>query len=143
MSSQNFTHMAQHLVNARVNWAGATFRALLVTAIPTAAQIDTWAYRSDVTTEVPATGGYVAGGFVVTASIGTLDSVNNRLPITYTASNPVYSGATITARGMLVYSVEATPSTSPLLHYVDFGAEKTTTAGEWIASFDTPCYINT
>ena len=143
MSSQNFTNMAQHLVNARVNWAGATFKALLVTAVPSAAQIDTWEYLDDVTTEVAATGGYVAGGFVVTASIGTLDTVNDRLPITYTAVNPVYSAATITARGMLVYSVEATAATSPVLHYVDFGEEKSTTAGEWTASFDTPCYINT
>jgi len=142
MASRNFTHMAQHLVNARVDWAGATFKALLVTAVPTSAQIDNWVYLDDVTTEVT-DADYTAGGFVVSASIGSLDTANNRLPVTYSATNPVYSNASITARGMVVYSEEATPGASPLLHYVDFGEAKSTTDGEWTVSFDTPCYINT
>ena len=142
MASQNFTHLAQHLVNARVDWAGATFKAILVTAAPTSAQIDTWEYLDDVTTEVT-DADYTAGGFVVAASIGSLDTVNDRLPVTYSATNPVYTDASIAARGMIVYSEEATADASPLLHFVDFGEDKSTTAGEWTVSFDSPCYINT
>jgi len=141
MASANFTHLAEHLVNARVDWAGATFKAILVTAAPSAAQIDTWEYYSDVTTEVT-DADYTAGGYVMTASIGSLDTVNDRLPITYAASNPVATNAAITARGMIIYSEEASAGTSPLLHFVDFGEEKSTTDGEWNLSVDTPFYLN-
>jgi hypothetical protein len=142
MSSANFTNLAVHLANARIDWAGDTFKAILVTAVPTATQLDTWDYLDDVTTEVAQSSDYSEGGFTVTASIGTLDTVNNRLPITYAATNPVYEVADITAVGMIVYVDEATAATSPLVHYIDFGGTKTTTDGDWTVAFDTPLYIN-
>lgn len=141
MASANFTHITEHLVNARVNWSAATFKAALVTAAPSAAQIDSWEYFDDITTEVT-DADYTAGGYVMTASIGTLDTVNDRLPITYAASNPVAESAAITARGMIIYSEESTEGASPLLHFVDFGEEKETANGEWNLSVDTPFYIN-
>lgn len=139
--SDNFTNIAAHVANARVDWGSDTFKAILVTAAPTSTQLETWEYLDDVTTEV-SDADYTAGGFAVTASIGTLDTVNDRLPITYAASNPVYTAATITADGMIVYKDTTDAETSPLLHYIDFGGTKTTTDGDWTIAFDTPLYIN-
>ncbi|MEI2422019.1 hypothetical protein V6O07_17205, partial [Arthrospira platensis SPKY2] len=103
MASQNFTNLPDHLARARINFATDTFKAVLVSSIPTEANLDAWAFRSAITNEVAATGGYTAGGFDVTASVGSVDTTNNRVPVTFSAAIPTYSSSTISAVGCIIY----------------------------------------
>lgn len=142
MASANFSNITDHLAKAAVNFSTDTFKAVLVTSVPSEANLDAWVNRSDVTNEHAATGGYTTGGFAVTASVGTVDTANNRTAVTFTCGNPTYSSATISAVGCIIYKSTGTPSTDKLLHFVDFGGTVSSSSGTFTVSFSTPLYIN-
>jgi hypothetical protein len=145
--SFNFTHSTEHLANARVDFGGDTFKAVLVSSVPTTDHRNAWEYLSDVTNEISAGGGYTQGGFDVTATIGTLDTINQRLPITYTCASPTYTSSTISARGAIIYRVSLDsfsalePTSSPVMHFVDFGSTKSSFDGNFTVTFPDPFYI--
>jgi hypothetical protein len=141
MASANFTNLPLHIANARVDWGTDTFKAVLVTSVPTGTNLDEWEYLDDVTNEVSAGGGYTAGGFAVTAAIGALDTTDDRVAITYSAASPTYAASTITARGCVIYMDTEDEETSPVLHFVDFGESKVSTDGNFTVTFDTPFYV--
>ena len=105
------------LANGTINFATDTFYLALYTNSATLDQTTT-AY----TTVGEATGGnYVAGGQVVTATIGSQTASNGS--ITYVNfSSPAWTGA-ITARGALIY----TPGDNGAVCVLDFGSDKTST----------------
>jgi len=142
MASANFSNITDHLAKAAVNFSTDTFKAVLVTSVPSEANLDAWVNRSDVTNEHAATGGYTTGGFAVTASVGTVDTTNNRTAVTFTCGNPTYSSATISAVGCIIYKSTGTASTDKLLHFVDFGGTVSSSNGTFTVSFSTPLYIN-
>lgn len=142
MASANFSNITDHLSRAAVNYATDTFKAILVTSVPSESNFDTWVNRSDVTNEHGATGGYTAGGFSVTASVGAVDTTNNRVAVTFTCASPTYSSATLSAVGCIIYKSTGTSSTDKLLHFVDFGTTVSSTAGNFTVTFTTPLYIN-
>lgn len=67
MASANFTRLTHSLATGAINYGSDTFKAMLVTSIPSESNLDTWEDRADVTVEHAATGGYTAGGFNATA----------------------------------------------------------------------------
>ena len=138
----NFSNLPVHLVNARINFATDTFKAVLVTSVPLEADLDSWAFLSDITNEVAEGGGYTTGGFAVTASVDALDTENNRVSVTYTAADPTYTDSSITARGCIVYKDTGVAGTSPIAHFVDFGDDQTSVNGNFTVTFSTPYYIN-
>lgn len=142
MASTNFSNITDHLARAAVNYASDTFKAVLVTSVPTEGNFDSWINRSDVTNEHAATGGYTTGGFSVTASVGAVDTTNNRVPVTFTCASPTYSSATLSAAGCIIYKSTGTSSTDKLLHFVDFGSNVSSTNGNFTVTFSTPLYIN-
>ncbi len=142
MASANFTNLTDHLAKAAVNFSTDTFKAILVTAVPSESDLDTFINRSSVTTEHAATGGYTAGGFAVTASVGAVDTTNNRVAVTYTCGSPTYTSATLSAVGCIIYKSTGNAATDKLLHFVDFGGTVTSTAGNYTVTFSTPFYIN-
>jgi hypothetical protein len=85
--------------------------------------------RSQVTSEVAAAGGYVAGGFAATVTV-TKDTVNHRIDVSLGAiSVPT---ATITARKAVYYKRRGgAASADELVAVVDFGADVTSTNGTW------------
>ena len=110
---------------------GDTFKLALYTnsASFTAA---TTAYTA--TNEVGNSGSYVAGG-------GTLTRVNPTTSGTTAFtdfSDLLFTGATITARGALIYNT--TPAhtyTNPVALVLDFGSDKTSTNGSFTIQFPT------
>ena len=106
------------LANGTINFASDTFYLALYTNAATLDQTTT-AY----TTTGEATGGnYVAGGQIVTATIGS-EANNSGGSTTYiNFSAPVWTGA-ITARGALIY----TPGDNGAVCVLDFGSDKTST----------------
>ena len=105
------------LANGTINFATDTFYLALYTNAATLDQ-NTTAY----TTADEATGGnYVAGGQIVTATIGTtLASSGSIVYVNF--SSPSWTGA-ITARGALIY----TPGDNGAVCVLDFGSNKTST----------------
>lgn len=142
MASANFSYLPDHLARARVNFATATFKAVLVTSVPSEANLDTWDFLNDVTNEVAAGGEYATGGFDVTASVGAVDADNNRVAVTYSCASPTYTASTITARGAIIYASITDAASSPVLHFVDFGSDQSSSNGNFTVTFDTPFYIN-
>jgi hypothetical protein len=106
------------LANGTINFATDTFYLALYNNSATLDQTTT-AY--DTVGEVSG-GNYVAGGQVVTATIGS-EANNSGGSTTYiNFSSPAWTGA-ITARGALIY----TPGDNGAVCVLDFGSDKTST----------------
>jgi hypothetical protein len=103
------------LANGTINFATDTFYLALYTNTATLDSTTT-AYT---TTGEASGGNYVAGGQVVTATIGS--EVTSTGSTTYVNfSSPAWTGA-ITARGALIY----TPGDNGAVCVLDFGSDKT------------------
>jgi hypothetical protein len=92
-------------------------------------------------TTVYVTGGEVAGGSGYTTAGNALTSVTPALS-TDTAccdfADTNWTSATITARGALIYNSDATPDNEQAVAVLDFGGDKTCTAGTFTIQFPTP-----
>jgi hypothetical protein len=142
MASGNFRNLTRAFAMADVDFAVDTFKCLLVSSL-SAAQLDTWTVRSNVTVEIAATGGYTAGGFAVTASVGSVDTVNDWTEVTFSASNPVYTSSTISAVGGLIYKSTGVAANDLLVAFVDFGGTVASSSGNYSVTFTTPLRIKT
>jgi hypothetical protein len=97
-----------------------TFYGMLVTSAYTFDQ-DNHTKRSQITNEVAASGGYVAGGFQVTVSV-TKTAASNQIDVTL--GGFVINSATVTARGVAYYKRRGGASTADeLVAFNDFGAD--------------------
>ncbi|HEY7821368.1 MAG TPA: hypothetical protein VIG24_00970 [Acidimicrobiia bacterium] len=108
---------------------GNTFKLALYTSAATLGAATT-AYAT--TNEVPASGSYVAGGGAltnVTPTTSGTTALTDFADISFTT-------ATITARGALIYNDTATGD--PAVVVLDFGSDKTSTAGAFTVQFPTP-----
>lgn len=96
---------------------------------------DTGDFKDDVTNEVSGTG-YTATGTTLTTPSSTYTGGTNVWA--FDADDAVWASSTITARNAVVYdSTPATDATRPLLSYVDFGGDNSTSSGtftvQWAA----------
>ena len=122
------------LANKEIDWDTDTVKVALCTSTYSPNQ-DTHDYFNDVTNEVSGTG-YTAGG--ATLGSKTVNYTSGTNTQAFDAADTVWSTATITARYAIIYVSTGTSSTSPLIGYVDFGADVSSTAGDftiqWSAS---------
>lgn len=109
--------------------AADTYKIALYVAASTIGAATT-AYT--VTNEVASGGGYTTGGMALTGRTTSLDTGTAILDFT---TDPVWSTATITARGCMIYnSTKANRTVS--VH--DFGADITSTNGNFTVQFPAP-----
>ena len=90
---------------------------------------DTTSYAAGITGQVPDTGQYVAGGG---ALVNALVSVNGTTAFV-DFNDLSFTGVTLTARGALIYN--DTASGDPSVCVLDFGGDKTATAGTFTIQF--------
>ena len=83
MASANFTNLPRHLAKADIDFDTSTFKVLLVSSVPSEANLDAWVYRSDVGNEITGTG-YSAGGISQAFTLDAVDTTNNRQSVTWT-----------------------------------------------------------
>lgn len=120
-------------LNKEMNWTSDTIKVALVSSAYTPNQ-DTHAYYSDITNEVTGTG-YTAGGATLASKTATYTGATN--VITLDAADVTWTSSTITARYAIIYdATPATAATQPLLAYVDFGADQTSTNGNFSIVWD-------
>lgn len=103
----------------RFDFSSHSFKLLLATSAYTP-NFDTDEYRADVTGEVSGVG-YTTGGTALASLAWTYDPTNDRCVLT--ADPVVFSGANFTCRYGIVYRNTGTNATSPLLSWIDFGAD--------------------
>lgn len=126
MTSLIFNSALRDEAIGSIDYDTDTFYALLVTSTYSPNK-DTHTKRSDVTNEVVGTG-YTTKGTASTVTVAAVDTVNDRVVITFGAVS--WSTATITARGAVYYKYRGGASSADeLVAYDDFGADITSTAG--------------
>lgn len=107
------------MASGSINWTGATVKAALLTSTYTPNQ-DTHEFVSDlVLASNQATGtGYTAGGVTLTGKTSTYDAGTNTHSLGCATIS--LTGATVTFRYVVFYVDTGSPTTSPLLGWVDY-----------------------
>jgi 3D (Asp-Asp-Asp) domain-containing protein len=120
----------------RVDWVTDTLKCALTTSGYVPNQ-DTHTFFSDVTNEVVGTQ-YTAGGTTLSGKSVSYDAASNETRLI--AANPSWgsagSPATITARKAVIYKDTGSAATSPLLGYIDFGADEVVSGGIFSINLD-------
>ncbi len=104
------------------------FKVMLVTSSYTP-DFGTHDFKADVTNEVVGTG-YSADG----ESLSSVTLTQSGGTITFDADDVTWTSSTITARGAVVYDDSLT--NNPLIAYIDFGADKSSSSGDFVLSFN-------
>lgn len=122
-------------MDAGIDWddntASTVIKVMLVTSTY-APNIDTHAFKSSVTNEVTGTN-YTAGGTALTGRTVTQDNTNNLGK--YDGDNAVWTNSTITARGAVIYKDTTVASTSPLIAYIDFSTDQSSSTADFTISW--------
>ena len=134
MASLIYNSAPDEMARGDIDFDTNTFKAMLVTSSYTPNK-DTHEFRDDVTNEVAATGGYVAGGETSTVTV-TKDTANDRVTIQFGAVS--WSTSTITARGCVYYkSRGGASSADEIVAYNDFGSDVSSSGGTFSVAAST------
>lgn len=121
------------LANKEINLNTDTIKCMLCTSTYTPDQ-DTHQYKSSVTNEVTGTG-YTATGNTLTSLSVTYTAATNVLM--FDAADTSWASSTITARYAVIYdATPATDATRPLIAYIDFGADVSSSNAAFTIAFD-------
>lgn len=118
---------------SNINLVSDTIKVALCTSSYTP-NIDSHTVFSDITNEVSGTG-YSAGGATLGSQAWVQDNTNDLAWLD--AADTSWSSSTITARYAIIYKSTGTASTSPLIGYIDFGGDKTTSSDTFYIQWDT------
>lgn len=123
----------QSAFNKEIDFDSDTLKVMLCTSSYVPDQ-DTHRYKSSVTNEVTGTG-YTAGGATLASVTVTYNAATNTL--TLDAADTAWANSTITARYAVIYdATPGTDATRPLIAFIDFGADVSTTAGTFTITWD-------
>jgi hypothetical protein len=117
-----------------IDFLSDTIKVMLCTSLYTPSQ-DTHVFHSDITNEVANGNGYTTGG--ATLANKTLGYTGATNVIKFDADDVAWAASTITARYAVIYDdTPATSETKPLLGYVDFGQNESTTNGTFTIAWN-------
>lgn len=133
MASKLYGNFLLKALNKEVDFDSDTIKVALLTSSYTPNQ-DTHDYFNDVSANEVTGTGYTAGGITLASKTATYDSGTN--VIVLDAADVTWSSSTITARYAVVYGSTGTASTSPLIGYVDFGSDQSSTNGNFTITWD-------
>lgn len=139
MANVIYNSFKKKIMDGSIDLDTDTIKVALVTSSYTPDQ-DAHDFFDDVTNEVSASGTYAAGGATLANKTVTADNTDNEG--VFDADDIAFTGATITARGAIVYKSTGTASTSPLICYIDFGADKSSTIGTFTITFAAEGILN-
>lgn len=128
-----FGQFLDHLAQKRIDLDSDTVRVALVGSGWTPNQ-DTMDYFDDVTNQVTGTG-YTAGGATLTGVTWSYTAGTNTWK--FDAADVSWPSSTVTARYAVIYvDTAGAASADPLIAYVDFGADVSSTAGTFSIVWD-------
>lgn len=136
ISAKMYGQMLQKALHKEIDYSSDTIKVALVTNAYTPNQ-DTDDYWNDVNTNEVANGnGYTTGGIALANKVNSYNASTNIIKLSGDAVS--WSNATITARYAVIYDdTPATAATKPLLGYVDFGADQSSSSGNFTITWDT------
>lgn len=126
------------LLDGTIDWANDTIKVALCTSSYTP-DIDAHAFFDDITNEISGTG-YTAGGATLTTSAPTQDNTDDEGVAD--ATDLSWSSSTFTARYAIIYKSTGTASTSPLICYINLGADVTIVSGTLTLTWNSEGIIN-
>ena len=134
MPSKLYGQFLQQALNKEIDWDTDTIKVALLSNSYTPDQ-DAHNYFDDVVSfEVTGTG-YTQGGNTLANKTNTYNSATN--VIVLDADDTTWSSSTITARYAVVYdATPATNATRPLIGYVDFGSDQSSSNGNFTITWD-------
>jgi len=132
-TTKTYGNLIKQAFNKEVDFDTDTIKVALVSSSYTPNQ-DTHDYWDDVSTYEVSGTGYTAGGATLTGKSVTYDSGTNVTK--FDATDVSWTGSTITARYAVVYLSTGTASTSPLIAYVDFGSDQSSSSGTFQIVWD-------
>lgn len=134
MPSKLYGNFLKQALNKEIDWDSDTIKVALLSSSYTPNQ-DTHDYLDDVSSyEVTGTG-YTTGGITLASKTSTYDGTNN--VIILDAADVTWSSSTITARYAVVYDDSgANAASKPLIGYVDFGSDQSSTNGNFTITWD-------
>lgn len=134
MPSKLYGNFLKQALNKEIDWDSDTIKVALLSSSYTPNQ-DTHDYYDDVSSyEVTGTG-YTTGGITLASKTSTYDGTNN--VIVLDAADVTWSSSTITARYAVVYDASpGTNATRPLIGYVDFGSDQSSSNGNFTITWD-------
>ena len=119
------------ILNGSFNFGSGTSQVFKIALYTSSATIGASTTAYSATNEVSGTG-YTAGGNTLTISqVPTSSGTTAYLDF----ADTTWTNATITARGALIYLANGT--TNPSVAVLDFGSDKTSTAGDFTIQFPT------
>ena len=120
------------IVTQDVDWENDTIKVALVTSTYTPAQ-DTHDFWDDVSANEASGTGYTAGGETLGSKTITYDAATNEVRMD--AGDVQWSSATITARYAVTYKDTGDAATSPLVGYIDFATDQSSSNGNFNLTF--------
>lgn len=132
MSNQVYNSFKNNSMVGAINLSADTIKVALVTSAYVV-DIDAHRFYSDITGEVVGAG-YTASGATLSGVTVTTDLTNDRS--VFDASDVTWASSTITAAGAVIYKVNGTPATSPLIGFIDFGGSKSSSNGDFVIQWN-------
>ena len=134
MASKLYGQFLSQALNKEIDWDTDTIKVALLTNAYTPDQ-DSHNYLDDVVANEVSGTGYTAGGYTLANKTNTYNSGSN--VIVLDADDVTWSSSTITARYAVVYDASpATNATRPLIGYVDFGSDQSSSNGNFTITWD-------
>jgi len=134
MPSKLYGQFLSQALNKEIDWDTDTIKVALLTNAYTPDQ-DAHNYLDDVVANEVSGTGYTAGGNTLANKTNAYNSATN--VIVLDADDTTWSSSTITARYAVVYDASpATNATRPLIGYVDFGSDQSSSNGNFTITWD-------
>ena len=118
---------------SRIDWVNDTIQVSLHTSAYVPNQ-DTHQYYTDLTNELATGNGYNAGGYTLVNKTLTYDATSNETRLD--ADDAQWTAATFTCRIGCIYKSTGTSTTSPVMGYVDMGADQSVSSGTFTIQWD-------
>ena len=138
MANVIYNSFKAKIMDGSVDLDTDTVKVALVTSSYTPDQ-DAHDFFDDVTNEVVGTG-YSAGGASLANKSVTQDNTDNEG--VFDADDVTWSSSTITARGAVVYKSTGTPSTSPIIAFIDFTTDQISSNGNFVIQWAAEGLLN-
>jgi len=123
------TSFKKALLDGEMDFSSDTAQTFKIALYTSSASLDATTTAYSATNEVVGTG-YTAGGNTLTVVAPTTSGTTAYLDF----NDTTWSTATITARGALIYQ---SGGSNPAVAVLDFGADKTSTTGDFTIQFPT------
>lgn len=134
VTAKMYGSFLQKALNKEIDWDTDDIKTALVTSTYTPDQ-DTHDYWNDVSANETSGTGYTAGGESLVNKTMTYDSGTNKIKLD--ADDVSWTSSTITARYAVLYNNSpSAASAKPLLGYVDFGQDESSSNGTFTIAWN-------